>query len=108
MPFLNDAPGQLAGHHIRISRAVEKITTHEFQFLLEVTPSMIIKLDTVVILTPIFLILGVLVVFLGGWIGQVYLICDLSLGGLRAVDAPQVANIPVVESGNEQGEVARI
>ena len=63
-------------------RAVESVTAHEFQFLLEVTLSMIIKLGAVVLLTPIFLIPGVLVAVLGGWIGQVYLVCYLRHPGV--------------------------
>ncbi|KZV76922.1 P-loop containing nucleoside triphosphate hydrolase protein [Peniophora sp. CONT] len=60
-------------------RSVESVTAHEFQFLLEVTLSMVIKLGAVVMLTPIFLIPGVLVAVLGGWIGQVYLAANMSV-----------------------------
>lgn len=41
--------------------------------------SMVVKLAAVVIMSPVFLIPGVLVAVLGGWCGQIYMKAQLSV-----------------------------
>ena len=48
-------------------------------YLSEMTMSMVVKFGAVVILTPIFLIPGVLVAVLGGICGQIYIKAQLSV-----------------------------
>jgi hypothetical protein len=61
------------------SFAVDGPFAHEFQYLVEVTMTMAIKLISVVIVTPIFLIPGVVIFILGGWCGNIYMSAQLSV-----------------------------
>lgn len=40
---------------------------------------MIIKLTAVVFMTPVFLIPGLIIGFLGGWVGHIYMSAQLSV-----------------------------
>lgn len=68
-----------------ITRCTQDIRTtdgafaHLFQFLTEVSITMAIKLISIVIVTPIFLIPGVIVFIVGGYCGQIYMSAQLSV-----------------------------
>ncbi|KZV76920.1 multidrug resistance-associated ABC transporter [Peniophora sp. CONT] len=68
-----------------ITRCTQDIRTtdgpfaHLFQFLSEVSITMAIKLISIVIVTPIFLIPGVIVFLVGGYCGQIYMSAQLSV-----------------------------
>lgn len=49
------------------------------RWLTEISGSMFMKLSAVVFMTPIFLIPGVIVGILGGWVGQIYMAAQLSV-----------------------------
>lgn len=48
-------------------------------YLIEMTLSMLIKFSAVVLITPVFLIPGVVVAALGGFCGQVYIKAQLAV-----------------------------
>ncbi|KDQ56808.1 hypothetical protein JAAARDRAFT_36283 [Jaapia argillacea MUCL 33604] len=60
-------------------RAVDGPVFTSLGNLLEITISMLIKFVAVVVFTPIFVIPGVVVAVLGGWIGQIYMKAQLSV-----------------------------
>ncbi|KAF9807084.1 hypothetical protein IEO21_08395 [Rhodonia placenta] len=60
-------------------QAVDGPITDYFRGLLELSMSMVVKLAAVVIMSPVFLIPGVLVAVLGGWCGQIYMKAQLSV-----------------------------
>ncbi len=47
--------------------------------LTELTLDMLMKLSAVVFMTPIFLVPGIIIGALGGWIGQIYMAAQLSV-----------------------------
>jgi ABC-type multidrug transport system fused ATPase/permease subunit len=59
--------------------AVDGPFAQEFQYLVEVTMAMTIKLISIVIVTPIFLIPGVVLFIFGGWCGNIYMSAQLSV-----------------------------
>ncbi|KZT06271.1 P-loop containing nucleoside triphosphate hydrolase protein [Laetiporus sulphureus 93-53] len=59
--------------------AVDGPITDYFRAVLELSISMLTKLAAVVVMSPIFLIPGVLVAVVGGWCGQVYMKAQLSV-----------------------------
>lgn len=48
-------------------------------WLAELTVTMLVKFGAVVLLTPAFLLPGILVAVLGGWCGQIYIAAQLSV-----------------------------
>ncbi|KAI0028294.1 hypothetical protein K488DRAFT_80756 [Vararia minispora EC-137] len=60
-------------------RSVDGPFAHEFQYLMEVTITMVVKLVSVVIVTPVFFIPGVVLFLLGGWCGNIYMSAQLSV-----------------------------
>ncbi|TFK30740.1 ATP-binding cassette transporter [Coprinopsis marcescibilis] len=60
-------------------RAVDGPLSSGLWYLSEMTLAMLIKFGAVVLLTPAFLLPGVLVAILGGWIGQLYIHAQLSV-----------------------------
>ncbi|TFK36798.1 hypothetical protein BDQ12DRAFT_699326 [Crucibulum laeve] len=60
-------------------RAVDGPISSHLWWLSEMTMIMVIKFGAVVLLTPVFLIPGLLVAGLGGWCGQIYIAAQLSV-----------------------------
>lgn len=60
-------------------QAVDGPITDYFRSLMELSIAMLLKLTAVVVMSPIFLIPGVLVAVLGGWCGQIYMKAQLSV-----------------------------
>ncbi|KZT67587.1 P-loop containing nucleoside triphosphate hydrolase protein [Daedalea quercina L-15889] len=58
--------------------AVDGPITDNFRSVAELSVAMLCKLAAVVVMTPVFLIPGALVAFLGGWLGRVYMKAQLS------------------------------
>ncbi|CCM01503.1 uncharacterized protein FIBRA_03559 [Fibroporia radiculosa] len=59
--------------------AVDGPITEYFRAVAEISLAMLIKLAAVVVMSPIFLIPGVLIAILGGWCGQIYMKAQLSV-----------------------------
>ncbi|KAI0052966.1 hypothetical protein FA95DRAFT_1579668 [Auriscalpium vulgare] len=60
-------------------RALDGPVANNFVWLVEYSVSMLIKLGAVVVLTPVFLVPGVLVFALGGWCGQIYMRAQIAV-----------------------------
>ncbi|KAF9455005.1 hypothetical protein P691DRAFT_813919 [Macrolepiota fuliginosa MF-IS2] len=60
-------------------RAVDGPLKDSGKWFMEITMSMVMKLAAVVFMTPIFLIPGLIVGAVGGWVGQIYMAAQLSV-----------------------------
>ncbi|KAJ3564413.1 hypothetical protein NP233_g8310 [Leucocoprinus birnbaumii] len=60
-------------------RAVDGPLKDNGKWLTEITVTMMTKLGAVVFMTPIFLVPGMIVGAIGGWIGQIYMAAQLSV-----------------------------
>ncbi|KAG5648264.1 hypothetical protein DXG03_006223 [Asterophora parasitica] len=60
-------------------RAVDGPISQGLWWLAEMTVTMLVKFGAVVILTPAFLLPGILVAIIGGWCGQIYISAQLSV-----------------------------
>ncbi|KXN81115.1 ATP-binding cassette transporter abc4 [Leucoagaricus sp. SymC.cos] len=60
-------------------RAIDGPLKDNLKWLSEITITMGVKLSAVVLMTPIFLIPGIIVGAFGGWIGQIYMAAQLSV-----------------------------
>ncbi|KAF5356102.1 hypothetical protein D9756_004037 [Leucocoprinus leucothites] len=60
-------------------RAIDGPLKDHMKWLTEISVSMSVKLGAVVLMTPIFLIPGMIVGAIGGWIGQIYMAAQMSV-----------------------------
>ncbi|KAI0052512.1 hypothetical protein FA95DRAFT_1675194 [Auriscalpium vulgare] len=60
-------------------RALDGPVANNFAWVVEISATMLIKLGAVVVLTPVFLVPGVLVFALGGWCGQIYMRAQIAV-----------------------------
>ncbi|KAF5377185.1 hypothetical protein D9615_006331 [Tricholomella constricta] len=60
-------------------RAVDGPISTGLWWLAEMTVTMLVKFGAVVLLTPAFLLPGILVAIIGGWCGQIYIAAQLSV-----------------------------
>ena len=59
--------------------AVDGPVVNNLLWVIEISATLLIKLAAVVVLTPVFVVPGILVSMLGGWCGQIYMRAQLSV-----------------------------
>lgn len=59
--------------------AVDGPVVNNLLWVIEISATLLIKLAAVVVLTPVFVIPGILVSMLGGWCGHIYMRAQLSV-----------------------------
>ncbi|KAI0080061.1 P-loop containing nucleoside triphosphate hydrolase protein [Panus rudis PR-1116 ss-1] len=59
--------------------AVDGPIAQNFGFIVEITTFLVVKFIAVVVITPVFLIPGLLIAGIGGWCGQIYIKSQLSV-----------------------------
>ncbi|KAI0317990.1 hypothetical protein OF83DRAFT_1118292 [Amylostereum chailletii] len=80
--------------------AVDGPVAHNFDGVVEVTAAMTIKLAAVVIVTPIFLVPGIIISVMGGWCGQLYMAAQLAVKReMSNAKAPVVGHFGAAISG---------
>ncbi|KAI0068087.1 hypothetical protein BV25DRAFT_1834393 [Artomyces pyxidatus] len=60
-------------------RALDGPVANNFMWLVELSATMLIKFAAVVVLTPAFILPGILVSVLGGWCGQIYMAAQIAV-----------------------------
>lgn len=60
-------------------RAVDGIVAFQFRFVVEILVTMVVKLTSILIYTPVFLIPGTLLFAVGAYTGNVYMAAQLSV-----------------------------
>ena len=78
--FLDSTPtSRIVARATKDIHAVDGPFANEFKWLVQVSATMLIKLIAVVIVTPSFLVPGLLVFVIGRWLGNVYMAAQLSV-----------------------------
>lgn len=78
--FLDSTPiGRIIARFTQDMRAVDGTVTQTLQDTVELTISLVLSFFAVVFMSPIFLLPGMAVAAVGGWLGNVYIAAQLAV-----------------------------
>lgn len=69
----------LDGQHSLIGYLVDGPFAQGIGWVVELSLTMVVKLGAVVVMTPVFLLPGLFIGLLGGWVGRIYMKAQLSV-----------------------------